>query len=824
MLYFSIFFTVIIFTYRAPFKRSESQSTNSEDNSEPHASKGTQGYGPPLKNTSLAVKISQERLLTSRSASDVTEISLQFSPSKSQPPKIGVTSPSGNRDHISPANSFDHELGELERQLTNTRKSIDAKFYKSIANSPSPFFRPSKPPGLISPVENLSASDQDTIFKDGNSMDSGEDSGANNNIKSVRNSAAHFNRISSDSDKFSVKLSSNESVEKPVTTSKRTFEPVKRDQENDTAVLKPAATHKLTTSGNRSESLEISIESSKRSESTASTAYITPASPSKTPRQVLKNAEPITFEIDAKGGMVKKLEKSSSDEKIIELKQGKDNEIPGNLSDVAFDRLKSSSRETLLSDNEPSRKGSLVYTKVRDAAEIINERSKGKDSPVNLRRDLNSPVNSKRDNRSRRSMDHSTESLSEHSKLAQRYSHGSRLPPPSVQSLEEERSLKSPKLSARDNIIKALGNSPRNGRKPTKSSPQSASNSLKDSQRGGKQGVILDDSLTDTFARLDAAFAFKPSPSPDANQKEEKRKRRRNHKRRSRNFEPPASDSDDDDSSPDSRRRGGGIRIQLRKNDDPETASLNSKSEAEQSLEAAITDFHISLSSMPERKGLTHKRANSTPFYHQYSSDNNESSNPPKVVTRSSRSSGGRNGGREQRSKSQDYSTYSKRPLSDYSGSSSKSFDRAANNDSASSSSLKRRSEAKISVTTLRPWSPPLRRVEPSANILQHVKERSSSQKARDKPKVLTVNTKAATNPSECEVIEYETQITTETIAVEDQLSPLPDVPPRPPSRGTSRYTNSLPGRSNKRRRAAAHKCSQESALRSKSSEYFIIS
>lgn len=737
---------------------------------------------------------------------------------------LGVTmSPTAVRDHphLSPEHSFDHELGELERQLTNTRKSIDAKFYKSLANSSSPFFRPSKPPGLMSPVEAISGGNQaenEFIPIDRRSIDSGDDSSTN----VMRNSAAYIQRISSDSDKLSAQLSSNEGVEKPST--KKLFEPLR--YHDDEPVTKPTATPITQNVTKRKESLEIEIN-----KQTESTAFITPASPVKPPRQVLKNAQPITFKIDAKGGMVKKLEKSSSDEKLIQKEsQGKEHDHLENFSDHAIDRVKSGSRETLLSDNEISRRGNLVTTMVRDAAEIINERGKGRDSPVTIRLDgkgADSPVNARRsDVKMRKSVDHTIfmkDPHSEHSKLTQRYSHGSRLPPSSSQSMDaEEKRLstqpnKSPKLNARENILKVLNTAPRGSSSKTGKSP---THSLKDMQRssGVRQGVILDDSLTDTFAKLDAAFAFKPSPSPDGSQKDEKRRRRRN-KRRSRNYEPPASDSDSNDSSPNSRRRGGGIRIQLKKNDDPETASLNSKSEAEQSLEAAITDFHISLSSMPER---THKRANSTPFYHQYSSDNNDPTNPPKIPTRLSRPSGSKSYVREQRSKSQDYTVhYPKRPLSDYSATSSKS-DRSENVDSSSSSSLKRRSEAKISMTTLRPWSPPIRRVEPSANILQHVKERSSSQKQRDKLKVLTINTKAKTShPPQSEVIEYEERITTESIAVEDQLSPLPDVPPRPPSRGTSRYTNSLPGRSNKRRRAAAQKT--ESGLRSKSSECILV-
>lgn len=767
---------MIYFISRSSFRKN-SQSTASDDYSsnDQNASKRVKNSSSttPLKNATNATRISQERLLTSRSASDVTEISLPFS---TMPQKVVIPS---KRDPISPTTSFDHELGELERQLTNTRKSIDAKFYKSLANSSSPFFRPSKPPGLMSPEE-TSQSENELIRRSEDSADENT-----SDLTTGHNTAAIF-----DND-FSVSMNPDESVIRMPKT-----EPLRYHDDD------PGDPPKVP---KRRESLDVSLESTKREESTV---YITPASPSKTPRQVLRNAEPITFEIDAKGGHVKKLDTASvfSDEKISS--KAPDHErSESSASDFTVEvRMKSGSRETLI-DSDSSRKGNLVRTKVRDASDIIYERSKGRESPVNTHREI----------KVRASVDHtaSMEPNNEHSKLTQKHSHDARLETSSPALEHEEKPPKvkthpSPKLHARENIVKALGGIASRSNKAFKSPSV---------DKKGKPGVILDDSLTDTFAKLDAAFGFKGTPTspPDNGQCDDKRKRRRNHKRRSRIYEPPTSDSDDDDSSPTgSSRRRSGIRIQLKKNDDPETASLNSKSEAEQSLEAAISDFHISLSSMPERKA-SHKRTYSTPYYPPYNSDNNDA-NAPRVLNRSRPSSHRNSYGREQRSKSQDFTPPSRRPLSDYSGSSSKNSDRERE------SSTKKRSEAKISLTSLKPWSPPLRRVEPSSSIMQHVKENSTSQKRGHvtKPKCLTIDTKACAN-SKDEVIEYEEQIITETIAVEDQLSPLPGGPsPRPIKFNSSRYTNSLPGRSHKRRKAAAQKNAEETGLRSKSSKFVI--
>ena len=152
------------------------------------------------------------------------------------------------------------------------------------------------------------------------------------------------------------------------------------------------------------------------------------------------------------------------------------------------------------------------------------------------------------------------------------------------------------------------------------------------------------------------------------------------------------------------------MRIQLRsRNEDPDTCSITSnKSEAEQSLEAAISDFHNSLSTMPQKNSKCQSL---------HSSDQSEDA--PKVPSRPTRPHSRYNNTRENRSKSIDFT--SSRPLT---GLESKSVGNVEQ--------VKRRSEAKITLTSARPWSPPLKRVEPSANIRHNV--------SKGKPKALAVS------------------------------------------------------------------------------------
>ena len=700
---------------------------------------------------------------------------------------------------LSPVGSFDHELGELERQLTDTRKSIDAKFYKSLANSSSPFFRPSAKANAtrLSSPSDYSTFSEENDFPLAPSIVPSNDSSGGADGPALRKTS---------------KATADEGAAKTFHT-EVTFEPLKftgsPPHSNNTS---PPTATPCRTLRSRNESMEQAMKNPRRSVE-ESTAFITPTSPTKN-RNFNRNADPITFEIHAKGGQVTQVKSNTAGGAASSMEDKKSTGDSGSFSDsgILLDKLMSVSRETLLSDNDgngPNRKGSLVKTKVREASDIIHERSYGRDSPV--QRDVIS--------RKTHSIDHTNSS--DHAKLVQRFSQ--QQPPPAstttttatgkplINTSFKEDSSKlttttksygkslSPKLSSRDTaLVKALGSAARH--KQDSASGGAGASSLKvDSSK-----MILDDSLTDTFAKLDSAFTMKPGTPDSSSVRDERRKKRRSYaKRRSRNFEPSSTDSsDDDDSSVDSRRRSSGLRIQLRsRSEDPDTCSITSnKSEAEQSLEAAISDFHNSLSTMPQKNSKCQSL---------HSSDQSEDA--PKVPSRPTRPHSRYNNTRENRSKSIDFT--SSRPLT---GLESKSVGNVEQ--------VKRRSEAKITLTSARPWSPPLKRVEPSANIRHNV--------SKGKPKALVLvknNEKKVVKQTSEEVFEVEEQIITET-SVEDQLSPLPGGPPprnlagyhNKDSTVASRYTNSLPGRSKKRRASYKAEKHQQQPLRSKSSKFFI--
>lgn len=788
---------------RAPLRK-ESFSSNhytSDASTEPtpQKPKSARLSATPAKRPPPGRINQQERILTSRSATDVTS-GLAALPYNSCGVNITIKTP---EKLLSPVGSFDHELGELERQLTDTRKSIDAKFYKSLANSSSPFFRPSKGggPRLSSPSDYSTFSEENDFpvvpgapvpsFMSSKSQDGGADdltAGTSSNSRK----------------------SSGVGATTRIFHSEVSFEPLKFTSGASSPPQQPNAVsppqRKLR---NRNESMEQAMRNPRKSVE-ESTAFITPASPTKNTPRHLRNAEPITFEIHAKGGQV------------TQVKQHNNTTVDsGSFSDsgILLDKkLNGESGEFLLSDNDgPNRKGSLVKTKVREASDIIHERSYGRNSPV--LRDVIS--------RKTYSVDHTN--ANDHAKLSQRFSHQSQSQgsnKPHTSAIQEDRSSSnkdkqqtpssslnkslsnlnkpnSPKLNARDSVlVKALGSAARH--KTQVSDPGVSTSPRRSVSYANSNKIILDDSLTDTFAKLESAFSLKPStPDSSVSARDERRKKRRSYaKRRSRNFEPSSTDSSgDENSSGDSRRRSNGLRIQLKsRHDDPDSCSIASnKSEAEQSLEAAISDFHNSLSTMPQ------KSKNSS----FCSSDQSEDA--PKVPSRSRPpNTQNNNNARENRSKSIDFTT-SSRVLT---GLESKSVGNVEQ--------VKRRSEAKITLTSARPWSPPLKRAQPSANIRQNV-----SKGARPKALVLVKNNKDTSSRKQTseEIFEVEEQIITET-SVEDQLSPLPVgvISPRNPSvvPHHSRYTNSLPGRSKKRR--SSHRSDRErpQPLRSKSSKLHV--
>ena len=124
-----------------------------------------------------------------------------------------------------------------------------------------------------------------------------------------------------------------------------------------------------------------------------------------------------------------------------------------------------------------------------------------------------------------------------------------------------------------------------------------------------------DENLHDTFTKIDRAFGFTSYAPPGAivaqtNNKEERKRKSKKHRQRSKATK-VCSDTSDDDSGSSSltsssvRRRNasGKPRDEDSLKGRPlSTDSLKkNKSEAEESLEAAITDFHSTLSNLPDQ-------------------------------------------------------------------------------------------------------------------------------------------------------------------------------------------------------------------------------
>ncbi|XP_065051814.1 uncharacterized protein LOC135681326 isoform X2 [Rhopilema esculentum] len=136
--------------------------------------------------------------------------------------------------------------------------------------------------------------------------------------------------------------------------------------------------------------------------------------------------------------------------------------------------------------------------------------------------------------------------------------------------------------------------------------------------------LYTEESINDTFAKIDQAFGFTSygdqqstdqTASKEAS-KEEKRKKKSKHRQRSRSSK-HFTDSSDEESgasslaSVASKRSTSSGRTRLKsfeKFKPPSQDSLEKKkSEAEESLEAAITEFHSTLSSLPDQRSSLYR-------------------------------------------------------------------------------------------------------------------------------------------------------------------------------------------------------------------------
>lgn len=774
-----------------------------------------------MHNTSID-RSHQERLITSRSASDLPSVntskSNENSPQITQH-KMMLTSPS---------TSVDQELGEIERQLTDTRKSIDAKFYRSLANSPNPFFRDGK------------SSEKKTMETHAESRQEDDEVFSQKAKAKKSNVASVFTRRASDmhypivNEKVHMVLGKENS--QPDEGKGTSYDVQKRQQNIDLNVNARAKK-------NNRNSLEAAFENPRELPAendapgyaivdTVQEKVKTPA-PVKPPRRFLTRNEHVSSENDPRLQKMK-VQQCDSNESH---RRTDSMELQESFSDCS---LRSKSQEALNSgkENDPNRKGSLVRTKVLNAHDIMHERVKQNNSPASLRREVMKQSNS---------IENVTSSPT----------HSSRKPH-HASNLENGRRSASPQFSPKGNkrgnaLIKAVDAAAKSKIQTAEGHSNAVPVPIRklEDRRGNHSTVLgrspddkLDDSLTETFAKLDAAFGFKPGTTTPP--REERRRKRRSNRRRSRNFEPPSSDSSSDNNevkrrgSRNSRKLvGEDISPRLPKSED--ISPRLPKSEAEESLEAAISEFQMELSTMPEKNGVRGaavaesgfkpkptvnnpqgSEESSLPFRkissHAHQTARTES-NPPKVPVRTCRPQILIDHQRIKQQKSvENHHTASPKQ--------SRITSESSYDPSNSAQRARMRSEAKVSLTAIRPWSPPPSTVKTSSNIKETVKvghperplKKSDSQQSentethapskksfernhaskseRSKPDDLCLDENRKLSHGEHEVEVEIQEVVTEV--VEDQLSPLPCVPISPTRGGI----HSLPGRSNKRRRA----------------------
>ena len=643
---------------------------------------------PRVKKLSVG-KSSQERLITSRSASDLPSANRSpQSHNQKQPTKV-----------LSPSTSVDQEWGDLEKEITDTRRSIDAKFYRSLANSHSPFFRPSKATGLMTPGEHDT---DENVEDDEESHINGHDINQpgtstqrdNSDIKtcSTRTIASIYMRRTSDihypivNEKAGMKrdnaiVISKSEPKSPTVSNERPSYPDTGFNEQRRKSHSDSMVDAMKRRSNRG-SLEAAFENRRELPvDDVSSGYAivdTPKvksdlvqNPPKPPRHVLRSTEPVMLQINAKSGS---FSLKSSKENIESVSRDSGSEGPQSVSDSSIYDDLSKSQDTLTSDKD-SLKYSLVKTKVREATEIINER-KLRDSPEMSRRESYKISSSDRASSPPKmggQSDHS-QSLSDASKkhFFRTDSDKSFDVPRSPKLNDRTHALvKAVDAAAKQKLINRSSHLPSDVAVVKKSQPMSVPNKTHTdhvkSKLNANSSILgkspdnlgqLDESLSETFAKIDAAFGFKASPAevPPPPSRDEKRKKKRSYKRRSRNFEPPSSDSSED-IDPDRKRRANRNVKRI----SPENPLLNSlpKSEAEESLEAAITEFHMSLSAMPVKektnskelpadvsssKGNIKERSNvqpGLPFQkissHAHQTTRGGEENPPKVPIRTSR-------------------------------------------------------------------------------------------------------------------------------------------------------------------------------------------
>ena len=744
---------------------------------------------------------SQERIIQSRSATDIA--SAVAAPKEGKSSRRLITSPPPIAPKpgkvTSPQNTLDQEWGDLERNLTDTRRSIDAKFYKSLANSQSPFFsRPSRVPGLLSPEESGDADDVLTCANIVGTTNTTTTVTTTTNATSgeTKNMALLFTKCGNDlqypivNERLNIKLSKDSikfsKIGSPTSTSPGFVSPT-----SPTFKGFP----RLISSENTKE-----IKSPIKSIHPPFLNHLNSNDFKKS--QLTKESDSQRNQAQEKTRTVDSSMHKNMDQ-VKDTDRGKDSE---NLSDSSMhSRTRSQEGFTSEKDSDSTKKGSIVKTKVRDAKEIINERIR------------HSPQMNRRNNFTKSSsLDTVPKAIIKTgvSVAARKQLFGGENEPPRSSSPSQPpkvnipasvpRKGSDPISRIREDQSQIASHDDGRTSAPMFTSRQIHSSQLRDDEPGKSPDNIvkLDASLCETFAKIESAFGFKPTTmtNPSVTLREDRPRKKRKQKRRSRNFEPPSSDSSDE------YIKTG--RNSVRNSRSPfalEEFNRAPKSEAEESLEAAISDFQLSLKSMPRENSHSRQVSNDTTTYSSMKSSPDEpkvfpfssistnihnhiynDGNPPKVPERTSSPQilDDFKKFRLMKSESEGLSDRSRKSKTDTKRLCSEGHSLQKENHGIESPN----SRANASLTSLRPWAPPLRKLDSSENILKNVKEAQWN----GKPPNLDLAKDFSLSKEDVFIKEDRHEVARS----DDQLSPLPDISNSSVNPGM----HSLPNRGAKRR------------------------
>ena len=510
--------------------------------------------------------------------------------------------------------SVDPELSELERTISDTRKSIDAKFYKSLVqsamarktyeqnsrNAVIPEKVEQKPPlpqGLQTTSARLSSDGRNKVGTPVSIV-----KGTNPQEELQR--PGHFVPLSRPEDEMLAASSQDES--KGSTSSLSRLRSPPPYEEAITSLerrrVKKVKTTKKDSNASQSQS-EVSsppLHSSDSSKEEKPKVLMRAMSDERRRyRSEVKSAN-LDERIGPKGiiGEIPRLKSRKLPYEFISNRTGL--MIAKSESNIFY----SCDKEPGISDSEDRlRSGNIVQTRVRDVDDVINEkihvRSESADQLIGFSSLI--PKGSRRASSTEppRSMSGSTP------RNLSRKTSPDRGPMGTPYSSHHSRLTKS-----QEDIMRLLNTESQHDRVPFKET------TLGPTATTTETYASIEDNMNDTFAKIDQAFGFtsygaSPAVAKTPAKDEKRRKRPKSLRQRARSSQVFSDTSDDESTgsslnSSGSHKRTPSGRPRVRSHEKGKPTSQDSmekkKSEAEESLEAAITEFHSTLSNLPDKQ------------------------------------------------------------------------------------------------------------------------------------------------------------------------------------------------------------------------------